>query len=459
MLTATITWFGSVYEAALDAIPEWPPHPGRLFCALVAASRSNEDDAALRWLEAKPPPDVHVPDAATNEAGLTAYVPTNLVGMTKSNKVARTSGARSWHRSHLALPVVAFSWPVEADRAVVERLDALARRVPYLGRATSQCTVAFAAAGAPEDQGMRRYQLAPAGRHRLRVTYPGYLDALRGAFEDSQPSRTVDQRAFYAEATELLEPVPSVTVASPAYQELLALAFPRGVQLDGRLVLRITAAFKAAVLSKLGRDYRPEELALLNGHHDGTRRQCPFLALPFVGQGHASGDVLGVAVALSPDLPRAVRGSLLSLLGFDQGSPRLDHLNIPGLATVELRHPDGRATVDPQRWSRPARSWVSVLPVVLDRYPDNSAEGEAFVRLGCAFAGYPEPIRVEVLDAPAVMGTPRLRRSDLRRKGERPGACVHVRLTFGQEVPGPMVIGRLRHLGLGLCLPAQEARP
>lgn len=458
MLTATITWFGSVYEAALDGTPEWPPHPGRLFCALVAASRSDQDDAALRWLESQPPPDVHVPDAATNEAGLTAYVPTNRAASTKSNKVARTSGARSWYRSHLATPSVVFSWSIEIDGAVVERLDALARRVPYLGRATSQCTVAFAVTGAPVDKGMRHYQPAPAGgQHRLRVTYPGYLDALRGAFDDSQRSRSVDRWAFYAEPAKLPEPGPFVTVASSAYQDLLALAFPRGVQLDGRLVLRITAAFKAAVLSVLGREYRPAELALLHGHHDGTRRQCPFLALPFVGRGYAHGDVLGVAVALSPDLPRIVRGSLLRLLGYDQDRPRLDRLNIPGLATVELRHPDGRATVDPQRWSRPAQSWISVLPVVLDRYPDNPAEGEAFVRLGCAFAGYPEPIGVEVLHGAAIMGTPRIRRSDLCRKGERPGACVHVRLRFDQDVPGPVVIGRLRHMGLGLCLPEREA--
>ena len=35
---------------------EWPPHPARLFCALVAAARSDGDRAALRWLEAQPAP-------------------------------------------------------------------------------------------------------------------------------------------------------------------------------------------------------------------------------------------------------------------------------------------------------------------------------------------------------------------------------------------------------------------
>ena len=35
---------------------EWPPHPARLFCALVAAARSEEERSALRWLEDQPAP-------------------------------------------------------------------------------------------------------------------------------------------------------------------------------------------------------------------------------------------------------------------------------------------------------------------------------------------------------------------------------------------------------------------
>jgi CRISPR-associated protein Csb2 len=33
-----------------------PPHPARLFCALVAAAHGDDDQAALRWLEAQPAP-------------------------------------------------------------------------------------------------------------------------------------------------------------------------------------------------------------------------------------------------------------------------------------------------------------------------------------------------------------------------------------------------------------------
>ena len=45
--------------------PEWPPHPARLFCALVASAGAAADWAALRWLEEAGPPQVWAnPEAA-----------------------------------------------------------------------------------------------------------------------------------------------------------------------------------------------------------------------------------------------------------------------------------------------------------------------------------------------------------------------------------------------------------
>ena len=125
---------------------------------------------------------------------------------------------------------------------------------------------------------------------------------------------------------------------------------------------------------------------------------------------------------------------------------------------MRLSHSDGRLAVDPQRWCGPARTWVSALPVVLDRYPDDRDEAARIVALGCGFAGYPEPVEVELLESAAPVGAARLRGSDLRRKGDPPRQSVDIRLRFDGEVAGPVVLGRLRHLGLGLCLPEAAAR-
>jgi CRISPR-associated protein Csb2 len=40
------------------SVAEWPPHPARVFCALVASARCEDDYDVLRWLEKQPPPVV-----------------------------------------------------------------------------------------------------------------------------------------------------------------------------------------------------------------------------------------------------------------------------------------------------------------------------------------------------------------------------------------------------------------
>ncbi len=48
------------YDAAAlrPSVAEWPPHPARLFCALVASAVEPADWSALRWLEAAGEPEV-----------------------------------------------------------------------------------------------------------------------------------------------------------------------------------------------------------------------------------------------------------------------------------------------------------------------------------------------------------------------------------------------------------------
>ena len=62
--------------------PEWPPHPARLFSALVAAWADNdepdgEERSALRWLEDQDPPSIRCGDALKQRAVVTHFVPVN----------------------------------------------------------------------------------------------------------------------------------------------------------------------------------------------------------------------------------------------------------------------------------------------------------------------------------------------------------------------------------------------
>ncbi|MER3412482.1 MAG: hypothetical protein C4305_09450, partial [Thermoleophilia bacterium] len=109
-------------------------------------------------------------------------------------------------------------------------------------------------------------------------------------------------------------------------------------------------------------------LAPLHGHRDSIppEERCAFLALPFVGHGQATGEIIGVGIALGKGVERALRRALLQLVGLDRDEerPRLDRLHVPELGlTLPLVSPDGRWTLEAERWCRPARRWASSLPV------------------------------------------------------------------------------------------------
>ncbi len=61
--------------------PEWPPHPARLFSALVAAwADADEPDsaerAALKWLESQAPPGIAASEAVPRSV-VSHFVPVN----------------------------------------------------------------------------------------------------------------------------------------------------------------------------------------------------------------------------------------------------------------------------------------------------------------------------------------------------------------------------------------------
>ena len=61
--------------------PEWPPHPARLFSALVAAWADTEapdvaERAALEWLESQAPPGIAASEAVPRKV-VSHFVPVN----------------------------------------------------------------------------------------------------------------------------------------------------------------------------------------------------------------------------------------------------------------------------------------------------------------------------------------------------------------------------------------------
>lgn len=84
MLTIEVNFLTGRFVAASHHdrnTPEWPPHPARMFSALVAtwADADRPDQAerrALEWLEDQPPPSIHAPDATPRSEAI-HFVPVN----------------------------------------------------------------------------------------------------------------------------------------------------------------------------------------------------------------------------------------------------------------------------------------------------------------------------------------------------------------------------------------------
>jgi len=471
VLTIEISLMGGNYEAALDDGPEWPPHPGRLFSALVAQAKpGSDDDAALTWLEEQAPPVVLA--SAAEPSIMNAFVPTNAMGNERKGDnhqsyLGRTSGERTWHRVHPAVGTVRMVWEnAEPSPQVKTRLRRLCRQIPYLGRSTSPVVITL-----PEQveelPGVERFESPGDGSRRLRV--PSSLTDLRDAYEAGEPARSVDRWASYG-PPRVDQDEPAAAVEGP-WTEFLTFGLPPGVAVDGRKVVAVATAWRQALLSGLGQDHRPEDLASFHGHGAPGRR-CAFVPLPWVASEHADGQVRGLGLALSPDLPAPVRRSLLLLLGMDIDRPRLRPFFVPGLLDEgqPLRHGliDGRQVVDPRHWSDAplrshdgatdgSRTWATVSPLVPDRHVHRSDSPIDHVVAACRFAGFPEPERVEILRGPPLRGAAPLRPADLRRRAsDSARAGLHCRITFPTRVRGPVLLGNLRHLGVGLCLPVAD---
>jgi len=166
-----------------------------------------------------------------------------------------------------------------------------------------------------------------------------------------------------------------------------------------------------------------------------------------------------MAVAI-PELPAPERQAIVRgvLGGMRRRSPgsaeQIIELRVPGVGSVGLSYQPGLVRpwgVRPERWRRGSDRWVSVTPVVLDRYPrKGDIEGE--ILRACIRIGLPSPSDVVVSSAPLMTGAVRMRPRDLPKQVH--GRLFrHVALRFERRVAGPLLLGAGRYLGIGLLAP------
>lgn len=495
--------------------PEWPPHPDRVFMALVAAHYETDgndgESKALLWLERQEPPNMWASDFSQRKA-ITSYVPVNdettwqnpdrpgskpraipsaaglikAKGVSEKLKKLKSSGlgVLPEHRSRqprqfpVAIPhdpQVYFVWPEPPSPEVRVGLESLCSKVVRIGHSAS-LVQAWVDDAPPEpnliptpavDQHSLRVsadrvvdintgEIFP---QHLRVSAPGRLEHLKTQYESGlRPERS----RWVAYSRPQPESQPTVP-GSVFHGQLLVLRRVNGRQMRLESTLILTNKLHNAVLKHCPKPV-PE---WISGHtRDSQPSQKPhlaFLPLPFVNHEHADGHLLGLALAMPKHLePAEVARYLNPVMGFEKdGSLRRVRLyngaNFDWFLEIEDRVSPPVA-LQSEVWTRPARHWATVTPIAFDRHAkgrDKDRQEKRMVEKACERIGLPRPVEVALSQASLHTGVPHSRSFPVIRRKSDGGQLrhFHAAITFEREVRGPVILGAGRYRGYGLFRP------
>ncbi len=417
------------------ASAEWPPHPARVFSALVATyfedpvqgEARQKERLGLEWLEQQSAPSVYA-DGAARRSVLDTYVPTNdksidpslprvveelieaertedtkrakkmrerLSALSKKaaqpvtahNKellkralaVLPNAGERKQPRTFPSVyaydPVVQFTWlEAEPGDEVRASLDALAARVTRIGHSSSLVRLAWV-----EEHRPPTWIPNPNGLHILRWVSEGQLKTLEAAYDLHRGTWNRVLPSIPERYRHIDDPAPSPAPARSNVfgSDWVVFELLGQERLPIVRAVDIAVALRGAALAHAGS--APPEV--LSGHGPArTPSQQPHiacLALPFVGFPRADGSILGVAAVLPRDLVGEERRAVLRALG------SIRRLTVsPGLAFAVRRVAEPRPhlrTLDPMLWCAEGVVWGTVTPILLDRFPGDLGSGEADV--------------------------------------------------------------------------------
>ena len=459
--------------------PEWPPHPDRVFMALVSAwGESGEDLAqreALEWLEALEPPTIAVPLEVSIREPFTSYVPVNDDSNPNGKKgphvplgsipLGRNRQPRQFPAVVPASPRFFLAWEeVEVPTAVRPALEQVCALVTYLGHSASPVRVWI-------DDGEHGPTLVPNDReatHRLRVFNRRRTEYLKNR-------HTAGLRPYPSMWHGYTEP--KTTPVEPTFDG----PFDPGIfvlrQVGGRRFgLESCGIIADTIRKELMRRHGPNAPEWVSGHApDGApskQTRPAYLPLGFVHHEHADGHLLGIAMVLPENFQKTAQ--LFDLLTQhdepDQEGVPLLRLQIrnPQLADREVgefvleldERPEGSRphTLKSFTWIHAERLWRTVTPIILPQFPRRDLTHEEVIGKACVDSGYPLPAAVRVSMAPLVRGVPHSRAFHVKpRQGRPPRPLIHAEILFPVPVRGPVLVGAGRYAGYGACRPFKES--
>jgi CRISPR-associated protein Csb2 len=521
----------------------------------VGRDEWNEEGIALRWVEMLGDPELHLPkvERSAERSNVTFYVPVNdkagpsAAMLQTCPPITRSKQPRSYPKIWVGNQTCVLHWPVaEGIAENREALDRLCQKVTRIGHSSS--LVSMRVADEAELPTGDRSDFVYDDFHsdiRVRSVSRGTLDMLRERFgEESRRRYVVLSQEIEEHKTRKLKgkegkenkakiqeleakraesiPRPPVrpstglwsgyrqvdltgesceSVPSLFDHDILILSQINGPTLPVVTTLSVTKVLRKTIMSQ-GAQPVPD---WVSGHlpdgqplRDGNGHLA-LVPLPFVGNEHADGHLLGVALVFPRSVSLKERGRVLGKLLVEvDGKPKPVLLTLGSLGNWTIQRCDWqerRKALLPESWTAfatGATTWASVTPVVLDRFPKANrldpvqrplweAEVRKTIAEACTRIGLPEPESINVGTTSWHLGSPRAigKRRPLREQsGTIPSGAslgdsfpafppkgtgahrpqVHVWIRFSRPVVGPVLLGAGRYLGYGLCKPLQGSQ-
>jgi CRISPR-associated protein Csb2 len=451
---------------------EWPPHPSRLFSALVAAYEECklDEDArlALQWLETLAEPSIYANPPILSESEARdvheIYVPIN----DSNEQMKKTSGKVTrfplfsdgiglrrdrrgrWFPAFTPTdPHVFFIWP-DASNMHTTALQNIAENVTYLGHSMSPVRVRV-----NDSPPAPTLKPDPNGRLRLRTTGKGRLRHLEEIYELRTKNTTI-QPSLGPVRTYSVVTEPQTHCPASIYQNVYVFRLTQGVTLSPEIAAKLSSTVRKAIL-----ELYPDPIPDIISGHDPLGNPCtkPHLAVtPLLDAGHmfADGHVMGFALWLpqiSNDVIDSLETAIAGLKSLTMG--RLGRWNIQYVSSSS----GGRRTrgLSPYTYTQEHDTWASITPVIFGKFPKKSQtgpgrDGGKVVAELCDWIGLPRPVEARIGPASAFSGIPMASEFVPPEKfAER--LRMHVWLRFGEPVRGPVLVGAGQYSGFGLCRP------
>jgi CRISPR-associated protein Csb2 len=451
---------GRVFAATIHdpTAIEWPPHPSRLFAALVASYKECDLGTgarnALEWLEEQPAPQIQANPATISRTD-GRDVPQIFVPVNDKKRFDTEYFPQHRIRQPLWLPsftpidpTVRFIWSTYPG-IHASALQQLAENVTYLGHSMSPVRVQLS--DAPLEATLTP---DPAGSVRLRIPERGRLKHLEEIY-DLRMMNTTTQPLRGREVSYGLVSMQGMEIPASIFQTNYVFRL-QNVSLPPEIIGQLIAVVRQAVMAHYP-DPIPE---VISGHDSqGAPSKKPHLAIiPLldVGHKHADGHVLGFALWL-PDVSHSVIGDLVTALaGLSKLTlGRLGQWDVQYLSPAMLeRQAKG---LNPAVYAESHDTWASVTPVIFGRHPKKSQigpgkDGGRVVAELCDRIGLPRPVEVRLGPVSAFKGGAAASAVAPLEKYDRLFR-THVWLRWAEPVRGPVLMGAGLFGGFGLCRP------